>query len=201
MGRIGGGAGYDLDSVVTLLPGPGAGSGPGSLQALVADLDEGRSLLAELPPADWSALAATYGLAPPAVAGPAALPDLLAGAQGTPRAAALDAFLDLLAEHLAGSGVPVRRLPLVLVPVALLQDRERFDHDQFLVGWNNVVPDARPDGLRAEGFASGIPTADERARAAYRAAAVELELLPPLLWSVVSNGGYRCASNEIRTLP
>jgi hypothetical protein len=196
MGRIGGGAGYDLDSVVTLLPGPG----PGSLQALVADLDRGRSLLAELPPADWSALGATYGLAPPA-AGPAALLDLLAGAQETPRAAALDAFLDLVAEHLAGSDVPVRRLPLLLVPVALLQDRERFDHDHFLVGWNNVVPDARADGLRAEGFASGVPTADERARAAYRAAGVELELLPPLRWSVVSNGGYRCASNEIRALP
>jgi hypothetical protein len=47
-------------------------------------------------------------------------------------------------------------------------------------------------------FASGIPAGDERARAAYRDAGAELVLLPPLVRSVILNGGLRCASNQIR---
>jgi hypothetical protein len=32
----------------------------------------------------------------------------------------------------------------------------------------------------------------------YEEAGVELALLPPLVESVKSNGGYRCASNQVR---
>lgn len=189
MRAIGSGAGFDLDSIVTLLPAP-----DGGLRALVGDLDLGRELLGELAGQDREALRATYGFAPPA----GELAGALAQAQGSPRAAGLDAFLELAAEHLAAAGVPVRRLPLLLAPIALLAEREAYEHRDFLIGWHNAVLDRRPGGPRAEAFASGIAAGDERARAAYREAGVELYLLPPLVVSVIANGGYRCASNQIR---
>src|SRR5215218_6307006 len=57
MRRIGGGAGYDLDSIVTLVP-----SRKGRVAALVADVSLGRTLLARLPAADGNALRRGYGL-------------------------------------------------------------------------------------------------------------------------------------------
>lgn len=190
MRAIGGGAGFDLDSLVTFLPGTGT-----RLTALVGDLDLGRELLGALGPEDRASLRATYGFGPPA----GELPDALAALQGSPRAAGLDAFLDLTARHLAASGIPVRRLPLLLVPVALLEDRESYPHEEFVIGWQNTVLDPRPGGpIRAEAFASGIPAGDDRARAAYREAGAELVLLPPLVRSVILNGGLRCASNQVR---
>ncbi|HUP43546.1 MAG TPA: hypothetical protein VM599_10075, partial [Thermoanaerobaculia bacterium] len=190
MRAIGGGGGFDLDSIVTLLPGP-----EGGLQALVGDLGLGRALLAELAPGDRAALRRTYGFAPPEPE----LPALLAAAQGSPRAAGLDAFLELAAAHLGASGVPVRRLPLLLAPTALVEERALYEHPDFLIGWQNTVLDRRGTSVRAEGFASGIGAGDERARAAYREAGVELLLHPPLVRSVIANGGYRCASNQVRT--
>ena len=72
----------------------------------------------------------------------------------------------------------------------------RYPH--FLLGWNNVVVETREGGVRAEGFAALLPSGDRRARAAFRALGVHLDLLPPLVESVVRNGGYRCASNHLR---
>jgi hypothetical protein len=189
MRRIGGGAGYDLDSIVTLLPAKG-----GRLAALVADVAAGRDLLARLPAADWDALRHGYGLEP---AGDA-LAAALAAAQRTPGMDSLGGFLDLVARHLASAGMEVRRLPLLTVPVPLLQDRAGLSHAGFLITWNNVVVETGKGGLRAEGFSYLLPAGDRAARDAFAALGVHLDLFPPLVRSIVLNGGYRCASNHLR---
>ncbi len=190
MERIGGGAGYDLDSLVTFLP--GAAKEPGRQRALVASVEEGRALLARLGSADWQALAATYDLVP------AGLPAAMAAAQGAPRPEALAGYLDLVAGELAASGLAVARLPLLFVPTALLRDREGVSHPDFLLTWNNVVVERRDGLLRAEGFAARLPAGDALAVQTFAAAGARLDLLPPLVHSVVLNGGYRCASNHLR---
>ncbi|PYQ65386.1 MAG: hypothetical protein DMF53_05605 [Acidobacteria bacterium] len=186
MRRIGGGAGYDLDSIVTLLPGG---------KALVADAAAGRSLLAKLPAADWDILRRGYGLEP---AGDA-LASALRTAQGTPEVEALGGFLDLVAQQLAGSGMTVRRLPVLTVPVALLADRSGLSHESFLLTWNNAVVEVRKGQARAEGFSYLLPSGDQAARDAFAALGVHLDLFPPLVRSIVLNGGYRCASNHLRS--
>jgi len=190
MARIGGGAGYDLDSLVTFLP-PASGK-LGRERALVADVAAGRALLARLGGADWSALAAAYDLVPEG------LPAAMAAAQRAPRPEALAGYLDLVAGELARSGVAVARLPLLFVPTALLRDREGVSHADFLLTWNNVVVERRDGALRAEGFASRLPAGDAKALQAFAEEGAHLDLLPPLVHSVVLNGGYRCASNHLR---
>lgn len=182
MRTIGGGAGIDLDSVLTLLP----------HAALVADVSAGQALLAGLPNADLEALRAGYGLRPEADALKAAL----LKAQESARARDLDAFLDLTASQLTQEGLKVQRLPLLIVPTALLRDAPQ--HPDFLLTWNNVVVERMGESLRAEGFSSLSTTGDAAARAAFAALDVRLDLLPPLIESVVANGGYRCASNHLR---
>jgi hypothetical protein len=188
--RIGGGAGYDLDSLLTLLP-PRRQGGP---TALVASLAGGRALLARLGAEDWGALRRGYDLAP-ADAGLAAA---LGAAQQTPAAARLDAFLDLIAAHLGSQGFTVRRLPLLVVPVPLLADPEGVGPKEFLITWNNVVLETRRGVLRAEGFSSLLPAGDREARRVFAEAGCHLDLLPALVHSIVLNGGYRCASNHLR---
>jgi hypothetical protein len=190
MRRIGGGAGTDLDSIVTLVP-----AGKGRLAALVADVAAGRDLLQRLTPEDWSALRAGYGLEPAGEPLTAAL----AAAQRTPAMDDLGSFLDLTAEHLKSEGFPVRRLPLLSVPVPLLHDHTGLTHSSFLITWNNVVVENRGKTVRAEGFASLIPAGDRLAHDTFAALGVHLDLLPPLVRSVILNGGYRCASNHLRS--
>lgn len=187
MRRIGGGAGYDLDSIVTFLP-----RGKGRTAALVADVSAGTGLLAKLAPADLDPLRRGYGLAPEG----AALVQALTAAQG--KAAVLDDFLDLTAQHLAAQGMEVRRLPLLSVPVALLSDHAGISHSEFLITWNNVVVETRKGTARAEGFSSLVPAGDRLARETFTAFGVRLDLFPPLVRSVILNGGYRCASNHLR---
>lgn len=194
MRRLGGGAGYDLDSLVTFLPGAKKNT------ALVADLAAGRKLLARLPAAERKALRAGYDLEPDGDF----LAQALAAAQETPRAAALAGFLDLTAEHLTASGFRVLRLPLVRIPYALLRDRRGLPEMapgsdlEFLLTWNNVVAETRDGKLRAEGFASLLPSGDAAARDVFKAAGAHLDLFPPLVRSIVLNGGYRCASSHVR---
>nr|MDP9121101.1 hypothetical protein [Acidobacteriota bacterium] len=122
----------------------------------------------------------------------------LTTAQETPAFAALGSFLDLAAQHLAAQGLTVRRLPLLRVPVALLRDRAGLTHQEFLLTWNNVVLETRGGRVRAEGFSSLLPRGDREAVAAFAALGCHLDLLPPLVHSVILNGGYRCASNHVR---
>ena len=80
----------------------------------------------------------------------------------------------------------------------VLRDAQGLDYPDFLLTWNNVVVETRRGVLRAEGFASGIPSADAAAEKIFTRAGVRLDLLPPLVGSIVRNGGYRCASNHLR---
>src|SRR5579863_2323087 len=163
--RIGGGAGYDLDSLLTLLPArpgghPPAPAAPPAPVALVASLAAGRTLLTGLPTADWAALRRGYQLAP---AG-AELAAAVGAAQRTAAAARLDGFLDLVAAHLGSQGWRVARLPLLLVPVTLLADHEGVAAREFQLTWNNVVLETRDGQLRAESFSSLLPAGDREAR-------------------------------------
>jgi hypothetical protein len=209
MQRLGGGAGYDLDSLLTLLP-----AQAGAPVALVGSIAAGRRLLAAAGEQDWAALHDEYGLAsssgalnqaPPSGGLNQAPPSgglraALAAAQEAPRAVGLEGFLDLVAARLAAEGFEVRRLPLLSVPTALLAGRH-LGFPEFLISWNNVVLESRGGGLRAEGFASLLPSGDALAGATFAAAGCRLDLLPPLVESVIFNGGYRCASNQLRQPP
>ena len=186
---LGGGGAFDLDTLVTFLPGEG-----GAPSTLVGDPAAGLRLLTGLAALDWETFATTYGLDPSA----GRPPEELVAYQGGDRATWLGRFLDLLARHLEAEGLAVRRLPLLLVPTGLLAHGDRFGHPDFVLGWNNVVIEPAGDRPVARGFASGLPTGDRKAAGAYEAAGVRLELLPPLVASVTSNGGYRCASNHVR---
>lgn len=210
LGRLAGGAGVDLDSVLTLLPARrSARHSAEAPVALVADLDLGSDLLRRTAPADLAGLE-IYGL-------PDDEPDrspaerLLRGHE-TPAARAFDLFLEQIAGHLASEGLEVRRLPILRIdPAGMARtdpDRpDRGDPAPFLVNWNNVVlerPAARRDlahEVLAEGFASGLAPGDAAARAVFEEAGVRLRLYPPLVESVVRGGGFRCASQHVRRPP
>jgi hypothetical protein len=191
MERIGGGAGFDLDSYLTLLAEPG-----GKVTALVGDLAAGRELLSRCPAADLDRMRSGYGIGPRGEE----LHRLLVQYQGSPRASRLGAYLEVVAQNLRADGLEVRRLPLFLVPVSALENPEGgTGEEDFLVTWNNVVVETRGALRRAEGFSGLLPAGDAFASRAFRAAGWRLDLLPPLVRSVVLNGGYRCASNHLRT--
>jgi hypothetical protein len=179
---LGGGAGFDLDSIVTLLP-----HADGSIDALVGDVSLGAKLAASAN--EWQELEKTYSLS-------ANARDGVRNFQSDPSTIGLQRFLDRCANDLVARGMRVRRLPLLMVPTSLLFDEDR-QTAYFLVSWNNVVLERN----RAEGFASGLPVVDSVARATFKSAGYELTLFPPLPRSVVLNGGYRCASNEVRVAP
>ncbi|HEX4952524.1 MAG TPA: hypothetical protein VF017_03900 [Thermoanaerobaculia bacterium] len=186
--RLAGGAGFDLDSLLTFLPGAA-----GREVAAVADVSLGRDLLAATTAAEWGAFAATYRLQPDRTAAR----QRLAAHLESPRARGLGAFLDTVASHLGAKGHRVERIPVLLVPIEILADAENLPAGDFLVGWNNVVLSRRGAALVAEGFASGLPAADEALRRRFQEAGAELVLLPILRQSVVRGGGYRCASSHL----
>jgi len=192
MAVLGGGAGFDLDALVTFLPGDEKDGPP---RALVADLGAGGRLASGLSVPELESFRRGFELAPAA----ADLGALLAEAQKSPRALALGRFLDLVARHLESSGLEVERLPFLLVPAKLLADREGVDFVDFPVGWNNAVIEAGAGRVRAEAFSMHLPAGDELARSAFERFGAELVLLPPLRRSIVLGGGYRCASNHLRS--
>lgn len=188
--RIGGGAGFDLDSLVTFLE-----DEDGRESALVADAArEGRTLLSKLDERELEAFGLAYGLR----ARGETLRDALERKLTTPRVEAVSSFLDLVAEHLASRGLEVSRLPVLFVPVELLSEGESLRHEDFLVTWNNVVPERRDGIARAEGFASLLPTGDAVAKDVFARHGYRLALFPPLVRSIILNGGYRCASQHLR---
>ena len=188
---LAGGGGLDLDSIVTMLP-----QADGTLRALVGDVRLGERLLSEAPDEEIARFAATYGLAP---GGANDLRRRLLAAQQTPRAMGLARFLDEAAAHLRREVAGVERVPLLLVAVASLADAARFQHEDFLITWNNVVLETVDGARRAEGFASGLAAGDRRATDAFARAGYTLDYLPVLAESVILNGGYRCASQHVRS--
>jgi hypothetical protein len=192
MRRLGGGAGYDLDSWLTLLPGPG-----GDPRALVADPSAGLALIDRLGDEEWRGLRQAYDLAPQSKPLRRSLEEALRGNPGRP----LGEFLDLVAEHLVSKGLEVKRLPLLVVPVSLVRDARGLRHEHFFITWNNVVVEHRSGSVVAEGFASSIPSGDRAAQEIFASLGADLKLLPPLVESVILTGGYRCASNHLRRVP
>ncbi|MEP7012627.1 MAG: hypothetical protein ABJC13_20075 [Acidobacteriota bacterium] len=190
---LGGGAGTDLDSIVTLIP-RRAGAAGAPPVAFVADIAAGTALLGRLSPTDLAAAKAAYGFSPSVD-----LATVFKSGLETPTARGLAAFLDAIALHLAAEKMEVRRLPLLFAPFAALARADELpEGGNFLIGWNNAVLETRGGTLRAEAFASGLPMADREAIAAYSAAGARLTLLPTLPMSVIRGGGYRCASNHVR---
>ena len=92
----------------------------------------------------------------------------------------------------------VRRLPLLFVSRSLQRDGAGIGGPEFLVGWNNVVIERTTRGDRAEGFASLLSTGDEMAVEVFGDFGYDLDLFPPLVESVLRNGGYRCSSQHVR---
>jgi hypothetical protein len=189
MRTVGGGAGFDLDSYLTLL------RGANGEEALVADVRLGRSLIEGLTEGDLRNFIAGYGLSP----GPEELRRALIAYARSTRTARFQAFLDVVAAELERDGLRVKRLPILLVPTAVLSDREGLESEaDFLITWNNVVVETGASGRRAEGFSNLLAGGDEQARVAFSRAGYRLDLFPPLVASIVRNGGYRCASNHLR---
>lgn len=186
--RLLGGASFDLDSVLTLLPGA-------PVRALVGDPAGGRRLLETVGAAELDRLAESFGLR---LRGEELRGELLA-AQREPVALELQAFVDTIARHLQGDSIEVARLPLLRIPASALTS-PRVDRD-FLISWNNVTLERTVEGFQAEGFASPLESGNAIAHAAFERAGYRLHLLPPLVESIARNGGYRCASNHLRELP
>jgi hypothetical protein len=189
--RVMGGGGYDLDSLLTLLP----GANGEARHALVGSISLGSDLLRGLGTAELTALQAGYGLG---VRGEALRGRFLSHHAGD-SAVGLERFLDAMAADLQRAGIEVQRIPLILAPVSALADRGLIRHADFLINWNNVVLQRTPERAQAEGFGSLLAAGDALARQAYEAAGYELILLPPLITSVLRNGGYRCSSNHLTT--
>jgi len=115
MRRLSGGAGIDLDSVLTIFP---------NGNALIGDLELGTSIART---ADWSAVRREYRLKGAIPAQPPAL----------------QAYLDEIAAELQRDGMTVRRLPLLNIPASLVDQPGVPEGFQFLMTWNNVVLDRR----------------------------------------------------------
>jgi len=189
LAALGGGAGFDLDTLVTPLL-----SADGRMSALVGDIGDGTRLLQDVSVEELDAFAESYRLG---VGGEALRRGLLESQRGE-SARGLARFVDLVAAHLERSGTTVERLPLLLV-AAELAPREQAPLGQpFLVSWNNIVQEERGGRRRAEGFSGGLRSGDRLAQRRFSELGYRLELLPALVESVVRNGGYRCASQHLR---
>ena len=190
MTRLGGGAGFDLDSLLTIVE-----RSDGGEDALGADVGRGRDLVKAASDGHLEEFRRELHLA----SGGAELRSSLLEYAGSPRCAALAAFLDEIAAHLAGEGYRVRRLPFFLVPDALAEKSENLAAADFEVSWNNVVLDLRSGVRRAEGFSNALAEGDALAAAAFAESGYRMDFLPPIPGSILHNGGYRCASNHLRT--
>ncbi len=180
--RLGGGAGYDLDSLVTILP--QMGSLPSTL---VGSVTVGNALLGTVSDEALAEWAMRLGLE----ASVQTIRDALL--ESHRQKSGLQAFLDSVAHHLASLGHKVRRTPLWVVPHEVSPIGE-----DFLLGINNAVLEALDGQNRAEGYSTSIPKLDQAGIEAFKWAGYHLQLLPLVVQSVLRNGGYRCSSNHLR---
>jgi hypothetical protein len=184
MATLGAGAGLDLDSYLTLLPGR---------RALVASLAAGIAAVERAPAGDLDSVARFFELG---VRGEALRSRLLDAAE--PSNSGLEGYLEVVARHLASLGLQVARTPLVRIPTTLFRDRAGVDYAEFHLTWNNLVLEPAGGGFRAEGFEMAFPSADRAVEALLAERGVAWARLPPLRRSIVLGGGYRCASNHFR---
>lgn len=184
MWRLAGGAGWDLDSLVTILP--RVGDLP---VTLVGSPVLGSAMLSTLPDGELERWLDSLGLQVEPSAARAALTGPF------PRRSSLQQFLDVVASHLGGAGHEVVRVPMFVLPSGLSPALPT----DVLVGMHNVVLERGVRGPRAEGFRSGLDRLDLEAQAVFRRAGYELRLMQPILHSVLRNAGYRCSSNHLRS--
>ena len=196
---LGGGNDIDLDTLLTILPG-----GP-SDTAILGDLESGAALLGTVSDEELAEFSRRFQIRVPT----RDLRDALTRWKGSPRVTGLSAFLELVATHLRAKGLRVRRTPLLMMPTPLIANHPKFaaeqPHAHFPIGFSNVVLDSQPAPnepaefrLRAHSFESCLPTFDEEARRIFTEAGCELMLHPALVESIISEGGFRCATQEIR---
>ena len=120
MRHLSGGAGIDLDSVLTILP---------NGHAIVGDLRLGAQLAQS---ADWSVARKAYKFK----SDPSAQ-------RMTPQP-----FLEEIAAELQRDGMTVHRLPLLTIPASLVDQPGVPEGFEFLITWNNVVLDGhRAEGF------------------------------------------------------
>ena len=160
------GAGLDLDSYVTLLPGN---------RAFVASVSEGRQALASATSADLESLRSFYGLR----LDREPLRSALLEAHTESRALALGTYLDRVAGHLQAQALIVERIPIVRVPSDLFEDRQGVDYPEFFLSWNNVVLEVIDGAPRAEGFELRFPSVDRAMAARLARAGVPFTAFPP----------------------
>lgn len=193
VGSLSGGNDADLDVLLTVLP---TGSSP---TVLVGDIDLGLDGLRQASADELADFARRFQIA----RSPEVARTELLEYQQSARIRALDAFLEMVARHFQDEGRAVRRTPLVQVPTRLIAGHPKFAADQphahFPIGFSNVVLETTPaDGASAEGFGSGLPSLDRVAESVFTAAGYRLTLYRPLVESLIGEGGYRCATQEIR---
>lgn len=187
MWEIACGAKYDLDSLVSILPSDGD-----SRTAMVSDVDLGAKLIAETPASDWTPFLRAFKIA----SKPETAAADLGRAQTSDTARDLEIYLNLVAGHLRAEGLKVIRVPLMVIPASLVNDSTITN--PFLITWANVVLQGKGERRTAEGFSSLLARGDAIVTAKFREAGYTLNLFPPLVRSVMLNGGYRCASNHLR---
>ena len=185
---LGGGAGYDLDSLVTVLP---QDKGPGT--AIIGDVNLAKQMIAGASGDDWRRFSQGYKFR----GEPEQRRREILDYQSEQRSTKLGQYLDLVAAYLGSVGFKVKRLPLFLVPQDQIKARQD-DGGDFLVTWNNVVLEQSDDGDFAEGFTGLLQSGDSRAKEVFASEGFQLRFVPPLLESIYRNGGYRCASKHLR---
>ena len=185
MWRLAGGAGWDLDSLVTILP--RVGDLP---TTLVGSTGLGQAMLASTSDQDLRAWLDVLHLKGASV-------EEARAALSAPldRRSSLQQFLDVTAEHLSSAGHEVVRVPALVLPQSLAPTLK----SDVLIGVHNVVLERGLRGPRAEGFRSGLSPLDRMAGEIFRAAGYELRLLQPISDSMLLNAGYRCSTNHLRS--
>lgn len=199
---LGGGNDIDLDVLLTLIPDQTSHAG---VVALVGSTDASRPLIEKLTATELETFAQSFGMDLPATQ----LRPRLQTWQGSPKVSGLEDFLKLVSLHLASMDIPVATTPLVFVETKLITSHPRLSNDQphvhFPLGHCNAVlervaPTANRNSrsMRAHAFMSGLPSLDSKATSAYEEIGCQLHLHPPLIESLVLEGGFRCATQQIR---
>lgn len=193
---LAGGNDIDLDTLMTLLP-----QKPNPT-LIIGDTHRARDLGAQIPEEEW--LAFGKEICSQLEATP--LRNEIIASQARARPVSIQAFLDLVEAHFARLGFSIAKAPLLMIPTALVTNHPRLASNQphawFPLGYANVViesDNAGPLPLRAHAFSNGLPYLDAIATKAYRDVACRLILHPPLMESLICEGGFRCATQQIRS--
>ena len=192
---LAGGNDLDLDTLIAIL------AHPDGLTLVVGDIAQGSTIAASTSNPSWNAFAKKTGID----LGANALRNGLIAAQTSKRVIGIQRFIDLVESHFSNQGLSTRRTPLLMVPTAFITRNPRLSanqpHDWFPLGYSNVVIESIPNSeqpLRAQVFSTGLPEFDQTAKKTYEEIGCSLILHPPLMESLICEGGFRCATQQVR---